>query len=146
MASTSDTPRAPAVGRALPLAMAQAFAAGLLAALALPPRHWWWLLPVAFGWLLLLLDAQLRRARTRKRRIGVGAALLFAFGLGWELLGLGWITEAFFAITDQYGLFAYLAVGALAVAAALFMAAAGAVHGAGGGHEQGGGHGQGADG
>ncbi len=114
----------------LPLAMAQALVAGASSALALPPRHWWWVLPFTLSWLLLVLAAQLRRVDSRRRASWRAAAVMFAFGLGWEALGLAWITEAFFATSVEYGGVAYLAVGALAVAAALFMAAAGAVYGA----------------
>ena len=106
-----------------------AFGLGLLSALALPPRHWWWLLPFTLGPLLLLLHHRLSRAENWRRRAGTGALLMFAFGAGWELLGLHWVTEAFFVQADRFAHVAWFAVGALALGMALFMAAAGAVFG-----------------
>ena len=106
-----------------------ALGCGLLAAQALPPTHATWLLPVAVSGLLLVLHAALAARTTRRARAVAGAALLFAFGLGWEGWGLRWVAEAFFVEAEKFAAIAPFAVAALAAAAALFMAAAGAVYG-----------------
>ncbi len=108
---------------------ALALIAGLAAAQALPNTHAWWLLPVALSGLLLLLHGQLRRRESRRSRALAAAALLYAFGLGWEGWGLRWVAEAFFVDAERFGAIAPFAVSALAAAAAAFMAAAGAVYG-----------------
>ena len=108
---------------------ALALIAGLAAAQALPNTHAVWLLPVAMSGLLVLLHGQLRWRESRRSRALAAAALLYAFGLGWEGWGLRWVAEAFFVDAETFGAIAPFAVAALAAAAAAFMAAAGAVYG-----------------
>ncbi len=108
---------------------ALALVAGLAAAQALPNTHAWWLLPIALSALLVLLHGQLRWHESRRSRALISAALLYAFGLGWEGWGLRWVAEAFFVEADRFGAIAPFAVSALAAAAAAFMAAAGAIYG-----------------
>ena len=110
----------------------QALLIGLLSALALPPRHWWWLLPFTLGWLFWLLQSSLARApeqHARRWRMRRAALILFCFGLGWHGSGVWWITEAFQVDAERFAAMAPFAVGALAIAMAAFTAVAGAVFG-----------------
>ena len=107
--------------------MAQAALAGLLAAQALPPAHWWGLLFAALGWLLWLLEQHLKWMDTSARRARRAAALLFAYGLGWHGWGISWVAEAFFVDAERFAMLAPLAVALLAAAMAAFYAAAGAL-------------------
>ncbi len=122
-------PYRPPAPPALWAGMVQALTIGVLSAQALPPRHWWWLLPFTLGWLLWLLNEHLKSMPTAAARARRAAALLFAFGLGWHALGVWWITEAFQVDAARYALMAPFAVGLLAAAMAAFTAAAGAVAG-----------------
>ncbi len=122
-------PHRPAVPPSVWSGMAQALLAGLLSAQALPPRHWWWLLPFTLGWLWWLLGEHLRQMPDTAARARRAAALLFAFGLGWHGTGVWWITEAFQVDAERFAAMAPFAVGALAVAMSAFTAAAGAIFG-----------------
>ena len=91
-----------------------ALAAGVLAALALPPFHALPLLLLAFPVLLGQIDAA-GRARTAARRG-------WWFGFGYHLAGLYWITEAILIEAERFWWLVPIAVPALAAVMAVFIA------------------------
>lgn len=98
-------------GRGADLAM---LLAGMLAAAALPPVH---AVPV----LLLAVPALLSRIRLA-HSITEAARRGFLFGLGLNLIGLYWITEAILYEADRFWWLVPLAVPALAAVMAVFIA------------------------
>jgi len=91
-----------------------ALAAGMAAALSLPPINLWPVLFLAVPVVLLLLEGLPRRS--------IGAAFLtgWLFGLGYFLFALQWIGYAFFVDAETYLWMMPFAVGGLAAAMAIY--------------------------
>lgn len=87
---------------------------GTIQAFGFAPLHVALALPIAFGGLFLLLE-QARSLRT-------AFVLGWLFGTGSFLVGLGWITEAFFVDASRFGALAWPALFALAAGLGLFPA------------------------
>ncbi|GAA5123350.1 apolipoprotein N-acyltransferase [Haloechinothrix salitolerans] len=112
-AAAQQTSPAPSRARLLPVAglVLAAAASGVLLFLSHPPRELWWLAPLAFAGLGLVLHG-------RRARAGFGLGLVF--GLAFTLPHLVWINDFLGA---QLGLAPWLA---LSTIVALFAALAGA--------------------
>ncbi len=91
----------------------QCFALGLLAAIALPPFH---LLPVLWFVVPALL-ARLARAGGWRRAAWLG----WCFGVGFNLLGLFWVTEPMLIMASDFWWAIPIAAPAIAVATAVYM-------------------------
>jgi apolipoprotein N-acyltransferase len=103
-----------------------AIAAGLVAALAMPPLDVWPALAVAMPVMLLLLQSLPPRSPLRAFRLG------WLFGLGYFLFALHWVAFAFFVDAATYLWMMPFAVTALAGGMALYWGlAAAAVHATG---------------
>lgn len=91
-----------------------ALAAGMAAALSMPPLDLWPMLFIAVPILLLLLEG------LRPRTIGASFLLGWLFGLGYFILALNWIGFAFFVDAATYLWMMPFAVGGLAAAMAVY--------------------------
>jgi len=91
-----------------------ALAAGMAAALALPPINVWPVLFVVVPVLLLLLEG------LRPRAVGKSFLIGWLFGLGYFLFALQWIGFAFFVDAETYLWMMPFAVGGLAAAMAIY--------------------------
>lgn len=95
-------------------ALAAAFGAGVLSALALPPVHAVPVLLLAFPVLLIL-------ATTRERGWRGAALVGFAWGWGHHLAGIYWVTHAILTDVETFWWLVPLAAPALAIPLALFV-------------------------
>ncbi len=91
-----------------------ALAAGVVAALSMPPFDFWPLLFLAFPAVLLLLEGIARRHRLQSFLLG------WSFGLGYFTVVLHWIGFAFFVDSKDYLWMMPFAVGGLAAAMAVY--------------------------
>jgi apolipoprotein N-acyltransferase len=95
--------------------LAVAFVAGALTTAALPPFHIIPALWIALPVLLWLLEG----CQSWRKAAVVG----WAFGFGHYLIGLNWLTNAFYVDADTFGIFALPALFGLTFAMGLFFAA-----------------------
>lgn len=93
-----------------------ALAFGVIAAGALPPLYWFFLLPIAYGGLLWLLQ--------RRNRAWAAWGTGWWFGLGHFAAGFYWVTESFLVEPEVYGWMIPFALGGLAGGLAIFPALA----------------------
>ncbi len=91
-----------------------ALAAGVVAALSMPPFDFWPLLFVAFPAVLLLVEGIARHHRLQSFLLG------WSFGLGYFIVVLHWIGFAFFVDAKDYLWMMPFAVGGLAAAMAVY--------------------------
>ncbi len=91
-----------------------ALAAGMVAALSLPPINLWPVLFLAVPVVLLLLEGLPRRT------IGASFLVGWLFGLGYFIFALQWIGFAFFVDAETYLWMMPFAVGGLAAAMAIY--------------------------
>jgi apolipoprotein N-acyltransferase len=96
-----------------------AFAAGALAALALPPFNLWPVPFLAFPLLVWLIDGS---AAGRLGGVASAAAIGWWFGFGYFLAGLWWVGNAFLVDAKTFGWLLPFAVTLLPAGLALFMA------------------------